>query len=41
MKPCAKNRKLIAWLALGALEARRAAALRAHLALCEGCRQYQ
>jgi len=40
MKPCSRNRKLIAWLALGALDAGRAAALRAHLALCEGCRRY-
>lgn len=40
MKPCAKNRKLIAWLALGALEARKAAALRDHLACCAGCRRY-
>ena len=40
MKPCSKNRKLIAWLALDALEARKAAALRDHLALCEGCRRY-
>ena len=40
MKPCSKNRKLIAWLALDALEAEKAAALREHLALCEGCRRY-
>ena len=40
MKPCSKNRKLIAWLALDALDARAAAALREHLALCEGCRRY-
>jgi anti-sigma-K factor RskA len=40
MKPCSKNRKLIAWLALGALEAREAAALHDHLARCEGCRRY-
>jgi hypothetical protein len=40
MKPCAKNRKLIAWLALDALEAQEAAALREHLAHCEGCRRY-
>lgn len=40
MKPCSKNRKLIAWLALDALGARKAAALRDHLALCEGCRRY-
>jgi anti-sigma factor RsiW len=40
MKPCSRNRKLIAWLALDALEARKAAALRAHLATCDGCRRY-
>lgn len=40
MKPCSRNRKLIAWLALGALDARKAAALREHFALCEGCRRY-
>jgi hypothetical protein len=40
MKPCSKNRKLIAWLALDALDARKAAALRDHLARCEGCRRY-
>jgi anti-sigma-K factor RskA len=40
MKPCSKNRKLIAWLALDALEARKAAALRAHISSCEGCRRY-
>ena len=41
MKPCSKNRKLIAWLVLGTLDARKAAALREHLALCEGCRGYR
>ena len=40
MKPCSRNRKRIAWLALGALDARKAAALRDHLARCEGCRRY-
>ena len=40
MKPCSKNRKLIAWLALDALDARKAAALRDHLAHCQGCRRY-
>jgi anti-sigma factor RsiW len=40
MRPCAKNRKWIAWLALGALDARRAEELRAHLEACEGCRRY-
>ena len=40
MKPCVKNQKLIAWLALNALDARQAQALREHLATCEGCRRY-
>jgi predicted anti-sigma-YlaC factor YlaD len=40
MKPCAKNRKLIAWLALDALEAPQARQLRTHLETCEGCRRY-
>jgi len=40
MKACEKNRKPIAWLALGALDAKEAAALRAHLADCDGCRKY-
>jgi hypothetical protein len=40
MKPCAKNRKRIAWLALDVLDARQARDLRAHIETCEGCRQY-
>jgi len=40
MKPCQQNRKLIAWLALDALDAPKAATLRDHIALCEGCRSY-
>jgi len=40
MKPCSKNRKLIAWLAVDALDGRQALDLRAHLETCEGCRQY-
>jgi hypothetical protein len=40
MKPCAQNRKLIAWLAVNALEAKQARQLRAHLETCEGCRRY-
>jgi hypothetical protein len=40
MKPCSRNRKLIAWLALDALDGRRASALRDHLDHCEGCRHY-
>jgi len=40
MRPCAKDRKRIAWLALGALDAQQARALRAHIETCEGCRRY-
>ncbi|HXR05624.1 MAG TPA: zf-HC2 domain-containing protein [Verrucomicrobiae bacterium] len=40
MKPCQTNRKLIAWLALDALDTRTAAALREHIALCGSCRRY-
>lgn len=40
MKPCLKNRKLLAWLALGELDARRTGALRAHIQTCDGCRRY-
>ena len=40
MKPCSKNRKLIAWLVLGNLEADRARVLRDHLESCGGCRRY-
>ena len=40
MKPCAQNRKLIAWLASNALEAQQARQLQAHLETCEGCRRY-
>jgi anti-sigma factor RsiW len=40
MKPCAQNRKLIAWLASNALEARQTRQLQAHLETCEGCRRY-
>jgi len=40
MRPCSRNRKPLAWLALGELDARRAAALRAHMETCEGCRRY-
>ncbi len=41
MKPCSKNRKDIAWLALDALDPRQARNLRAHLETCAGCRRYQ
>src|ERR1039458_8624819 len=40
MKPCAQNRKHIAWLTLNALDARQKRQLRAHLETCEGCRRY-
>jgi anti-sigma factor RsiW len=40
MKPCSTNRKLIAWLALDALDVKEARELRAHLETCEGCRRY-
>jgi anti-sigma factor RsiW len=40
MKPCSKNRKLIAGLALDELDPRQANDLRAHLESCEGCRRY-
>jgi len=40
MKPCVKNKKLIAWLALDALDVRQAQTLREHIATCEGYRCY-
>jgi anti-sigma factor RsiW len=40
MKPCFSKRKLIAWLALGDLDERRAQDLRSHIQTCEGCRRY-
>src|SRR5215471_3674473 len=40
MKPCSNNRKPITLMALDALDTQKAAALRDHLALCEGCRSY-
>ena len=40
MKPCSTRRKLIAWLALDALDVQEARDLRAHLETCEGCRRY-
>ena len=40
MKPCSRNRKLLAWLALDELDARRAGELRAHIQTCDGCRRY-
>ena len=40
MKPCSKNRKHIAWLALDVLDVRQTQDLRMHLESCEGCRRY-
>jgi hypothetical protein len=40
MKPCKKNRKLIAWMILGELETAQREVIRAHLKQCEGCRAY-
>lgn len=40
MKPCRKNRKLIVWLAVNALDAAPARELRAHLETCANCRSY-
>ena len=40
MKPCSANRKLIAWLAVDALDVPQASDLRAHLETCAGCRRY-
>lgn len=41
MKPCVGNRKRIALLAVGALDARESLELRAHLQQCDACQQYQ
>src|SRR3989442_6923253 len=40
MKPCSKNRKAIAWLAVNALATEQAEAIRAHLRACPGCHDY-
>jgi hypothetical protein len=40
MKPCAQNRKRIAWLAANALDAHEANELQAHFKTCPGCREY-
>lgn len=40
MNPCPGNKKLIAWLALDALDDRSARELRAHLKTCPGCAHY-
>jgi len=40
MKPCAKNRKTLSWLAIEAAGADEARELRAHMETCAGCRNY-
>jgi len=40
MMPCSRNRMPLAMLALGELDAPRAAALRGHIETCDGCRHY-
>ena len=40
MNPCSRNRMPLALLALGELDANRAAALRTHIETCDGCRRY-
>ena len=40
MKPCGRNRKQIASLAVNALGAQEADDLQAHIRTCEGCRRY-
>jgi anti-sigma factor RsiW len=40
MKPCRRNRKKIAWLALAALEPGEGRKLRSHLEICPGCAEY-
>jgi hypothetical protein len=40
MKPCKKNRKLIAWMILGELETAQRELIRGHLEQCEACREY-
>ena len=40
MKPCAKNRGPIAWMAAGVLDTANAETLRQHLRECAGCRHY-
>ena len=41
MKPCRKNRKLIAWLVMDALDTAEAAELARHFQTCEPCRRYR
>lgn len=40
MKPCSRNREIIAGLALDALDTLQERRIRAHLRTCEGCRGY-
>src|SRR2546422_414387 len=40
MNPCAKNKRRVAWMAAGVLDATDAEALRQHLESCPGCRRY-
>jgi len=40
MKPCSRNRKLLVWLAMDALDAEQGRPLRVHLETCAGCRRY-
>jgi len=40
MKPCPKYQRALSWLAIGALEGREEAELRAHVENCPGCRQH-
>ena len=40
MKPCSQIRKNLVWLALGELDAEESRQIRAHLSVCQGCREY-
>jgi anti-sigma factor RsiW len=40
MRPCSRNRKIIALLAANALDAPTAGELRQHITICPGCREY-
>ena len=40
MKPCSRNRQLLVWMSLDALDAPAVRHLQAHLESCPGCRQY-
>jgi anti-sigma factor RsiW len=41
MKPCARNRKLIAWLVMDALDVKAAGELRHHIESCAQCQKYR